>query len=238
MRLHVLLALTAGLLLAANAPKAEGAENDAEKMFRNMEEKLAKAATLELVFEGKLEVEEGKESSTIRRDGSLLLAEGSRMRLEIKEEAKAETTWRLMVSNGARMKVLDKGSDPQVQTVPKSGNSEVLTWVTRAGLLLPQMPLPDVEVTDGKDRYSVSDFRLGNKEKVGERQTQRLEYQLVVKGHPGTFAVTVWLDTKTDLPVKRLITFRMPGHMATLTEGYTKLTLNGEVDGTKFELSE
>jgi outer membrane lipoprotein-sorting protein len=211
--------------------------NDAEQLFRRMEEKLAKAKTLELVFEGKLEVKEGNESVTLRREGSLLLAEGSRMRLEMKEGAKAETMWRLMVSDGARMKVLDKGSDPQVQTAPKSGNSEVLTWVTRAGVLLPQMPLPDVQAADGNDRYPVSDFRLGNKEKVGEREAQRLEYQLVVKGHPGIFAVTVWLDTKTDLPVKRLVTFQMPGHMATLTEGYMKLTLDGNVDAKKFELA-
>lgn len=236
MKMQVLVALIAGLLLAAEAPKDEQAKNEAEKLFRNMEEKLAKATTLELVFEGKLEVEEGNQSRTIRREGSLLLAEGNKVRLEIKEGKKAESMWRLMVSDGTRMKVVDIGSDPQVQTAPQSGNSELLAWVTRAGILLPQMPLPDVKAADGKDRYSVSDFRLGNKEKVGDRETQRLEYQLVVNGHPGTFAVTVWLDSKTDLPVKRVVTFRMPGYGATLTEGKMKLTLNGKVDAKKFEL--
>ena len=45
MRMFLLLALTAGSLLAADAPQ-DGNTNEAEKLFRTVEEKLAKAKTL------------------------------------------------------------------------------------------------------------------------------------------------------------------------------------------------
>src|SRR5262245_30623187 len=72
MRMCVLLALTAGSLLAADPPKGDEATKEAEKVFRTMEEKLTKAKTLECVFDVKL--------GTVSYDGSVFLAEGNRAR--------------------------------------------------------------------------------------------------------------------------------------------------------------
>ena len=43
--------------------------------------------------------------------------------------------------------------------------------------------MPDVKAGNAKDRYRASDFKLGVKEKIGEHETQRLEYELSVKGN-------------------------------------------------------
>ena len=98
--------------------------------------------------------------------------------------------------------------------------------------------LPDVTVVDGRDRFRVSSFELGDKEKVGQRDTQRLEYELAVKGQDIPFSVAVWLDLKTGLPVKRTIASSVLGEMVTVTENYTKIVVDGNVDAKQFRLPE
>jgi hypothetical protein len=100
--------------------------------------------------------------------------------------------------------------------------------------------LPPVEVADSKGRFPVSGFRLGPTEKVGEREAQRLEYQLFIKGQdgpdgkPAPFSVTLWLDPETLLPMKRVVLQEVLG--IKITESYGKLLLNGKVDVRKFEM--
>ena len=229
MRMCVLLALTAGLLLAADPPKGDGAANEAEKLFRTMEEKLAKAKTLECVFDVKFD--------TLSYKGSLFLAEGNRARLEINEATKGRLMRVLIVSDGTRLSGQDNGmTHPKLEDTPKNLNAEILTWVARPGVFLPQAPLPDVKADDAKDRFRVSDFTLGPKDKVGKREAQRLGYQLTVKGQNDPFSVLVWLDLKTGLPVKRMVTSRAGGAEMTVVETYGKLTLDEKTDAKKFDL--
>ena len=100
------------------------------------------------------------------------------------------------------------------------------------------MPLPPAPVVaDSKERFHLSDFRLGNKEIVGTQETQRIECQLSVKGQDLPLSVTIWLDQKTELPVRRLVICRTPGGgMFKFTESYSKLRLDEKVDTRQFEL--
>lgn len=229
MRMHVHLALTAGLLLAADTPKNDGAKNEAEKLFHAMEQKLDKAQTLECVFEVKI--------NTLSYEGSLFLAQGNRARLEINEATKGRPMRLLMISDGARRSFQDNGiSRPQLGDTPKNLNGEILTWVARPGVFLPSTPLPDVKADAAKDRFQVSGFELGKKEKVGEREAQRLDYQLSVKGLDHTLSVAVWLDLTSRLPVKRVATERVAGQETIVVEIYGTLTLDEKVDAKKFDL--
>ena len=228
MRMYALLVLTVGLLPAADAPKNDGAKNEAEKLFRTMEEKLEKAKTLECVFEVKMDAHSYK--------GSLSLAEGNKACLKINEATEGRRMRCLIVSTGTRLSYQDNGMNhPKLEDTPKSLNAEILTWMARSGVFLPQAPLPPVKADDAKDRFRVSGFKLGNKEKVGERDAQRLDYQLTVKGNqaPPSFSVTVWVDLKTGLPVKRTVG---EGNATLTTESYGEITLNEKVDTKKFDL--
>jgi outer membrane lipoprotein-sorting protein len=229
MRMQVLLALTVGLLLAANAPKDEGANNEAKKLFRAMEDKLANAKALDCVFEIKMDPMSYK--------GSLFLAEGNKARLEINEATKERPMRCRLASDGARLSYQDNGlSHPNVSDTPKDLNRDILTWVARPGVFLSQAPLPDVKADDAKDRFPVSDFKLGNKEKVGELEAQRLEYRLAVKGQESNYLVVIWLDLKTGLPLKRTVSPWEAKEKMVLVENYTKLTLDQKVDAKNFDL--
>jgi outer membrane lipoprotein-sorting protein len=229
MRLYIVLALTVGSLLAGEAPKDNGAKKEGEKLFHTMEEKLAKAKTLECVFDVKID--------TLSYRGSLFLAEGNRARLEIQEAVKGQPIRVLMISDGTRQSFQDKGiTHPQVGNTPKNLNAEILTWVARSGVFLPHTPLPDVRADNAKDRFPVWGFKPGNKEKVGAREAQPLAYQLSVKGLNNPLSATVWLDLKTGIPVKRQVTERVGAQQTTVVETYGKLTLDEKVDAKKFDL--
>jgi outer membrane lipoprotein-sorting protein len=229
MRMQVLLALAVGLLLAADVPKDDGPKNEAGRMFRTMEEKLATAKALECRFEIKMDPMSYK--------GSLFLAEGNKARLEINEATKEWPMRCRIVSDGTRLSYQDNGLDhANVSHTPKDFNRDILTWVARPGVFLPQAPLPDVRADDAKDRFPVSDFKLGNKEKVGEWEAQRLEYRLAVKGQESNYLVVIWLDLKTGLPLKRMVSPWGAKERLVLVETYTKLMLEPKVDTKNFDL--
>jgi len=50
----------------------------------------------------------------------------------------------------------------------------------------------------------------------------------------GAMQMTIWLDTQTNMPLKRLVI--APSEKARLTEVYTEFTLNPKLDGKMFEL--
>jgi outer membrane lipoprotein-sorting protein len=229
------------VLVAASAsasavePKNEGVKSEAENVFRDMEEKLAQAKTLQCNLMIKCDF--GGQMDNLAYKGSLFLGEGNRARQEIKEPTKGPPMRLLMVSDGARLSMQDNGmSHATLENTPKYLNRDILTWMARSGVFLPHLPLPDVEADDAKDRFPVSGFKLGDKEKIGERAAQRLEYQLAVKGQDPTFSVTVWLDAVTGLPVKRMLTSEVGTDKITVVETYSKLTLDEKVDAKKFDL--
>jgi uncharacterized protein (TIGR03067 family) len=204
-------------------------KNEAEKLFRAMEESLSKVKTLECVFDVKIDA--------VSYKGSLFLAEGNRARLEINEATKGRSMRILMVSDGARLSYQDNGMlHPKIEDTPKNLNAEILTWVARPGVFLPQAPLPDVKADDAKDRFRVSGFKLGGKEKIDEREAQRLDYQLAVKGLNDPLSVALWIDLKSGLPVKRIVTEGVAGGKVSVTEIYGKLTLGERVDAKRFDL--
>ena len=229
----VLVAVSSGGVADAIGGDVTGKE--AENLFRAMEEKLAKVKTLECSVE--IHCDSGGQMEALSYKGSLLLGEGNRARQEIKEPGKAPPIRLLMVSDGTRLSIQDNGmSQPAIENTPKDLNRDILTWLARTGVFVPHLPLPDVNADSAQDRFPVANFKLGDKEKIGEHATQRLDYQLSIKGQDPTFAVTVWLDTATGLPLKRKLFSQVGKEKLTVVETYSKLTLDGKVDAGTFDL--
>jgi len=239
----VLIVLAACVTPSPGQNTNRGGDDRAKQLFQQMEGRLAKAQTLECAFEITDEfAARGDPRSKLLLEGYLFLAEGNRARQEINERADGRPTFHMLVSDGMRWWWYDKGSPPHlVNTKPYADlNADFLTALARTGLSLPNLPLPPVEAADSKERFPVSGFRLGPKEKIGEREAQRLEYQLFIKGQKepngedAPFSVTVWLDPQTSLPIQRVVVQDVLGMR--ITESYDKLILNGKVDAKRFEL--
>jgi outer membrane lipoprotein-sorting protein len=87
------------------------------------------------------------------------------------------------------------------------------------------------------EQFAVADFKLGKKEMVNQQEAQVVEYTLTLrKSRERKFAVSVWIDTKTQLPFKHALTEGEGDNKATVTETYSKVTVDEKIDPKQFEL--
>jgi outer membrane lipoprotein-sorting protein len=227
--------LTIIVLLAvpADAPK------EADQPLRRVEEKLAKAKSLHLEFEAVLEASDGK-SGKIK--GTLDSQEGGKARLEMTGEVADKKLTMLMVSDGKKMSTTGLGPASEPKDTPKKLDEIFRAIVARSGVLLPLFVAESVrdgekpKEPDIDEMFKVSDVKLGKKEKVAGREAQAVEYKLTMKGTKAPLAATVWLDPKTDLPLKRVLKGMQDGETMTITETYTDLTLDKKIEAKMFEL--
>jgi outer membrane lipoprotein-sorting protein len=233
------------------AQKPSGDER-AKHLFQKMEDRLASVKTLDSSLVIIAQISEGTQTKQFDLVGSLTVADGDRVHIELKKKtADADdlpgVPFQRMISDGKRMLVQDSGMPkPMIHDkLPENFKTEILTELARSGFFLPTLPLPPVEATDNKDRFPVSEFKLGPKEKIGDRETQRLDYRFDVKGQKepsgedAPLRASVWIDLKTTLPLKRVITWKFMGAQAmAVTENYEKLVTDEKPDTAKFEIPE
>jgi outer membrane lipoprotein-sorting protein len=144
-----------------------------------------------------------------------------------------------IVGDGTKMWLVGK-SAKEAKYYPKWMGEFVRAAVARSGLMVhfileSEGPAdPDMKLDE---KIPVTDFRLGKKEMVGKQEAQVVQHTLTLKLPKEVKAeVTVWIDTKTQLPLKRVFTTTAEGKKVTVTETYTKVELDGKIDPKQFEL--
>ena len=201
-------------------------KNEAEELFKKMEEKLVKAKTVHLKLEGSMEPMDFKIT------GELWLGEGGRVRMDLEGKSGDMVRSVSMVSDGT---TVNTSSDDRKKSfkAPESFGKLVRTCIARAGFL-GTVDTTDSETeagTEPGEGFTVSEFKMGAKEKVGERSAQGLEFTVTKKKKKDTAAITLWIDVETQLPLKR--TLKLGGR--SLTESYSGLKLDEKIDAAKFE---
>ena len=213
------------------------AAGNGEDLFKKMESTVLKAKTMEMSFD--ISIEGGPVK---KLEGSLAHMTGKKARMELNGEFNGKSSNMVMVADGTKMRTNNPGGKGMAQDIPEGLDEMFRAIVSRGGVVLPLFA--GEAIREGEqpkefkidEKLPVSDFRLGKSEKVGDRETQVLEYKLTIKGAKEAFAVTVWLDSKTNLPIKRVISGDMGDKKITITEDYSKLTLDGKLDESKFML--
>ena len=210
-------------------------KRDAQQWFQQMETRLEKAKTFRLTFDSKAEIDTAPFKG-VQLKGSVAVS-GTKGRFEMSgEKAGKELFKHLIVCDGTEM-VEVEGAQKKRRKAPQAAASNLMTIVARPGFLMMTAPLPPEPFTqpdfDLKQGFGVSGFKLGKTEKISQRETQRLDYTLDVKGNTGTFSVAVWLDVEMGLPVKRQVSLR-PGTVW-YTETYD-IRLDEKLDPKIFEL--
>jgi RNA polymerase sigma factor (sigma-70 family) len=209
-------------------------ENQAEKLFRESEKRLAVADQARITVESNLEGTPEKG----RLKGTYLLAKGNKASLIVEGSLSGEKFKMNFVSNGTKMKVeIDVAKPVEEQDTPKNFNAMFAGTFSRVGMLAGFRARTQQagEKDPGLDEmFKVSDFVLGKREGVGERQAQIIHYKLVMDNRD-TAETTVWLDLETKLPLKRVLSSQMGNESLRVAETY-QIRLNGKIDGKKFEL--
>jgi hypothetical protein len=245
--LFVVLTTTALRSLAQDVKSAS--EESAKQLFQKMEHRLTKIKTLEcrLEIKGSTETDAPFPFKDRGLEGSLALAEANQVRLELRKSAADASDLpagpvQLLISDGHRvLRQHSQMSAPKIDVnVPVSLGADLLTSLARTGIFVTLLPLPPVAAKDAQERFSVSGFELGSKEKLDGRVAQRVDYQLHVKGQDAPIPFSLWVDLESTLPLKRVLPWKIKaGHeFDLLTERYKNIEVDVKVDDGKFELPE
>jgi len=166
------------------AVPAFGQENEAEKLYRAMEKKVQPAKSLKVVWETEV-LEGGKGGKSEKVKGVGHLAEGNKTRFEIEGTFTGIAMKSLLVSDGKQMIVKQtvdgKKEEPNggPRATPASLNINAAAILTRASALQSSswIGFGDPGAFDAIDKkLPASAFKLGPKERIGERETQVVEF--------------------------------------------------------------
>ena len=227
------------LSLAAVVLGAGPGAETAEAQFKKMEQQVLKCKTLQtdLDLVGGTETE-----SFMAMKGRMLVTRGNKLRMELEGEMRKEKDKLVMVSDGTKMSMTSSKLPGKEQDTEKHMTEVSLASFSRAGivasLFLARLVGPDdkPKAFEIDKNMAVSDFKLGKKEAVGDKEAQAIDYKLTLKGGKEAMAVTVWVDVKTNLPVKRVVISTEDKMTITVTEKYTKTVLDGKIDEKEFAL--
>jgi outer membrane lipoprotein-sorting protein len=217
---------------------ADPGSDSPEAVFKRMEQPILKCKT----FQADVEIGVGPGKDNLLK-GRLLVAQGNKMRLELDGSIMGKPGKMAMVSDGSKMRMTGDTGPGKDQDTPKQLSEIALASLTRTGVFVPMFLIVEVaepgkkpEPFDLDKQFAVSDVKLGKKEMASGKETQALDYRLTTKTGKEPLAATVWIDVKTNLPVKRVVTVKEGKETITVTETYAKASLDDKIDNKEFEL--
>jgi outer membrane lipoprotein-sorting protein len=225
-------------LLAALMPAFAVQGNDAEKLFREMEKKLVEAKSLRMASD--LDVKDKREGGTLK--STVVLAQGNKLRLTMKGKGGGKELDMEITSDGDKLhaRVTPPGESKN-EAVPKNLHALVSKLITRTGsvgaffLVYGRGGPGAPKDLDPEMLFKVRDFKMGEAAKVNGRDAKVLHYQIDIEGKESA-KITLWLDARTLLPLKRMIVPEEKGKDTQITETYTEFTLNPKLYAKTFEL--
>lgn len=225
-------------LLALAAWSAAAQENEAEKLFRSMEQKVRKAKTLQFRFDATM-IGAGANADNLK--GTLTLGEGDKLRMEVEGKQFGTECKLTFTSDGTDLKSFGYTKAPgrpkqdrnETQKSPKGIGAYFRGAQPREGFFLCLLKI-NGRFEPAPDDFKISDFKLAGEEKLGKRNTQVIQYTVKDKD-ANLGSMKVWLDAKTKLPVKLVMTADAPATIV-ITETYSEFTIDANVDAKLFEL--
>jgi hypothetical protein len=218
------------LILAAAPARAQEREAEAEKLYRAMEKKILAARSLVVEFNSKNTVDDKSEPSKFTVKGAIYVASGNKTRLDLQSELFQLGGKTLIVTNGKSKYakvgpvVFDEGPFPPEGEV-------LLALIARFGAATAAME-QEIATADLDQGFPVKNFKLGAKETLGKREAQVVGYQIQNKKTGDLTEMSVWIDTKTQLPLKRAET----GTRQRSTETYSGFSVDNKLNNKLFDI--
>jgi outer membrane lipoprotein-sorting protein len=217
---------------------AGGQDNEAEKLFRDLEKKITSAEAVHVVADA---VAQGKGIKKQKLRSALTFARGNKARLNTKGVAEGASEREVVIegiSDGKTMQISDTPGKERHSTHPTPPYLTELLGVTltRAGAVGLGWEMKEGEKLDLNKKFPVKDFKMGAGSKVNGRDAKAVHYCLMVDGKD-LMQVTLWLDARTLLPLKRLIVAKeMENDQIRITETYSEFKINPPLKAKTFEL--
>jgi hypothetical protein len=217
------------VLILAAAP-AQAQEGEAEKLYRTMEKKIRAAKSLVVEFNSQHTVDDKSEPSKFTVKGTMYIALGNKTHLDLESEIFQLGGKNLIVTNGKSKYA--KVGNIVFREGPFPPEGEVLlALIAQFGAAAAALE-QKITTADLDKGFPIKSFKLGGKEMVGKREAQVVKYQLENKGIGDLSEWSVWIDTKTQLPLKRT----EAGKKQRSTETYGVFTVDSKLDDKLFDV--
>jgi outer membrane lipoprotein-sorting protein len=195
------------LALAAGAVQVEEAE--ARKLYQATADKITAAKSLKVVIEMQGTPFGQTKSADPKFKQTIWIAEGNKVRWTFEQPVKDKVDKDgLAVCDGKELHFQSSAAKLKREAATTFARKLAET-LAKHGCWVSIALLNDALDPEGKPFGGMvaTNFRLGKKEKLDGKDVQSLQYALRDKDGPlGEIAVcTVWLDTKTQLPLKQLL---------------------------------
>lgn len=211
-------------------------DDDAEKLYRSMEQKVRAAKTLQIRYEMNVTDAAGKTGGV---QGTLTLGEGDRLRADAEGKLFDQPVKCTAISDGANLKFHDaptaaKERDEKAALPAKGLGLYSRLALPREGIFLCTLNM-DRRGDLPTGATLPADFKFVGKENIGTRQAQVIQYTLRRKDAKDALTVKLWLDAETNLPLQRSITGGT-SDWSSFTEKYREFSVDPKTDAMLFEL--
>src|SRR6266498_551937 len=211
-------------------PSALAQDNEAEKLFRNLEKTIKAAKAIQVAAEISTQFQNGKGQED-KFKASLLLTRDNKTQLKLDGETNGEAFNCAITADGQRVRASKTGfPEPKEGPLPKKLHDRLSAMTCRLGLMggvifvVMRRGGEEAEV-DVEAMMPVTDFKREAGEKVRGRDTTAISYTTAGRGKDKA-RVTLWLDAKTLLPLKRVLV----GGGERITETYKEFNLNPTIE--------
>ena len=219
---------------------AGGQDNEAEKLFRDMEKKIAEAKTLRVSYESKITGMSMLRVNHVK--GKVSLSEGNKTTLEEMLKGERDVITIKLIGDGKKLKTVwvNPPGKEFVEPLPKHFNANLRTGLSRVCvfvtvLMTESEPGRKRKELDLSKMFQASSFKLGGTTKLAGREAVLVEYQLKAPGGKMPIQAKVWIDTKTHLPLKRELLEKAGNRLSTIVETYSSFTLGKRGGGKSSE---
>lgn len=244
------------LLFPALLRVALAQDDEAEKLFRDVEKKILAAKSFEVSFDYRIEDRTGKKWKW-KTKGTMLLTKDNKARLEIggyfRDEPDAlfqlVSDGKQLKTKGARFVVasngvpgVDQGGQSEQHT-PKNLHAALGALMSRGGIwyslfVMPYLLREGIDPDAEGSRVRAYDLKLSAAEKIGERECKVLRYRFGDGGNDGP-VIMLWIDGKTLLPLKRVFDLRKNRGVVSgimITESCNEFVVDPKIAAKAFEL--
>jgi len=212
---------------------AQQPRNEAEELFQSMESAIFAAKTLQYSSKAKAE---GQQEAQL--DVTVLVAQGNMSRLKMEGTVGGGAVKVENISDGKHEKTLRNGRDAGAKDVNDKLTETYFAITSRAGLITTLLMSggQSLKSKDLRGSLPLSDFKMGKKEKIGDVEAQSIECKIAAAQIRGTWAMTLWIDPKTKLLLKRVLKQGTGAEGFAITETYEGMKLDEKVDDARFVL--
>jgi outer membrane lipoprotein-sorting protein len=208
------------------------AQDAAQKLYEAMDQKIAKAKAHKISFD----LDALDHDETIKVKGTVIVAAGNRANMSFQgQEGKRSIKGKLVSDGKTIFTQMDLDGKPETKTKPVSDKlfATLVSYLSRTGLFV-GFETMDRENPKDAAELKLSAFKSAGKEKVGSRDANVIEYTLTPPDGKGPASCKLWLDTQTNLPLKRTLEANRDGKLVfRVAETYAQWELDPKLpDGT------